>query len=133
MGVRNRILALVAVTLAIALGVILWGTGLTYKSQALEPAVAGLESKSTVVTEQNQPLDLDAAAAEAETFSEVVYSGLDTTKEKIGKTPARNQAIEQARDQASEQLEALAQRARQAEQGQGELSITDERILKHMF
>jgi hypothetical protein len=43
-----------------------------------------------------------------------VFSGLDTTKELIGKTKQRNQAIEHGRTTASGKLQELAERARQA-------------------
>ncbi|WOD39066.1 hypothetical protein [Nodosilinea sp. E11] len=130
MKVRNRILALGAVVLALAVALIFWGTSLTYVSQSAPPP---LSQEARPDPKQNQPLDLDQAADRAEDFSEDVYHGLDTTKEIIGKTEARNQAIEQGRSTASGKLKDLADRARQAEAtGDPVLSETDKRVLKNI-
>lgn len=125
MGVRNRIFILsgsiLAGLLTIATLLILWGT-------ALSPAHQG-----QVEAQPAPPLGLEQAAAQADRLSEDVYSGLDTTKKIIGKTEARNQAIETGRDAASQKLEELSDRAQQAKTaGEDVLSTTDKRILKHI-
>lgn len=126
MGVRKRIFilggAIGAGILAIAVGLILWGTS---------PSLASPDQ--AVESPQDQQIQLDQAANQADDFSEAVYSGLDTTKEIIGKTEARNQAIEHGRSTASAKLEDLGDRARQAaSSGDQVLSETDKRILKHI-
>ncbi|WP_035985714.1 hypothetical protein [Leptolyngbya sp. KIOST-1] len=130
MGVRNRIVALVAVILAIALGLILWGTVLTYAGRGETPFTTGQES---VDPKQGQPLDLEKASQQAENLTEDVYNGLDTTKQVIGKTEGRNEAIEAGRATASNNLRKLAERAEQAENSPNtSLSETDKRVLKHL-
>jgi hypothetical protein len=77
-------------------------------------------------------LDLELAANRAEAAAEAVFNGLDTTKELIGKTEARNQAIEGGRKNASQKLFALANRVRDARQSGEPLPIADKRILLHL-
>ncbi|MBW4481698.1 MAG: hypothetical protein KME14_04055 [Tildeniella torsiva UHER 1998/13D] len=125
MGVRNRIFILsgsiLAGLLTIATVLILWST-------ALSPARQG---QAEAISEP--PLGLEQAADQADKLSNKVYSGLDTTKKIIGKTEARNQAIEKGRDAASQKLEELSDRARQAETaGEDVLTATDKRVLKHI-
>lgn len=125
MGLRKRIFtlssAIIAGLITIAVGLILWSTTLSSASQG------------QAVESQQEPVQLDQAADQAEDLSENVYSGLDTTKKIIGKTEARNQAIETGRDAASQKLEELSDRARQAEiHGDDVLSTTDKRVLKHI-
>jgi hypothetical protein len=135
MGVRNRILALGALIIALAAIIILWATTLTFANQDGMPSrEPSLDQPDMVDPKSEQGLDLDTAAEQAEDLSKDVYSGLDTTKKIIGKTEARNQAIEQARDKASGKLQDLADRAEQAKQNPGKapLSDTDRRVLKHI-
>ena len=126
MGLRKRIFtlagAIAAGLLIIAVGLIVWGT---------TPAPA---SQSQGIDPQPAPaLSLDQAADKANDLSDGVYGGLDTTKEIIGKTEARNQAIETGRDAASQKMLELSDRARQAEAtGEDVLSKTDKRVLKHI-
>ncbi|MGB3309866.1 MAG: hypothetical protein WA939_23375 [Nodosilinea sp.] len=95
----------------------------------MSPASQG----KVVDAKQDLPPSLEQAADQADDLSENVYSGLDTTKKIIGKTEARNQAIEKGRDAASQKLEELSDRARQAETyGDEVLSTTDKRVLKHI-
>jgi hypothetical protein len=133
MGVRDRAFALGALVIALAALLIIWGTTLTFASQGEMPSQEPSLDKSEMVTPQEeQPLDLDAAADQAEALSDNVYSGLDTTKEIIGKTEARKQAIEHGRDKASTKLQDLADRARQNQGVEPPLSETDKRVLRHI-
>ncbi|MBE9108597.1 hypothetical protein IQ273_04090 [Nodosilinea sp. LEGE 07298] len=125
MGLRKRIFtlssAIIAGLVTIAIGLILWSTTLSSASQG------------QAVKPQQDPVQLEQAADQAADLSEDVYSGLDTTKKIIGKTEARNQAIETGRDAASQKLEELSDRAQQAEtHGEDVLSATDKRVLKHI-
>jgi len=126
MGVRKRIFTLSAAIgaglIAIAVGLIVWSTTLSSASQgkAIDP-------------QPGNPIQLDQAADQAADLSKDVYNGLDTTKEIIGKTEARNEAIEKGRDAASQKMQELSDRARQAEiSGDDVLSETDKRVLKHI-
>ncbi len=135
MGVRNRVLALGGIVLALAVVLILWGTTLTFASQGVKPSrEPSLNQPAMVDPKGEQDLDLKAAADQAEDLSNKVFSGLETTKELIGKTEPRKQAIEHGRTKASGKLEGLAERARQADEGQDDsvLSDTDRRVLKHI-
>ena len=123
MGVRGRIFILsgsiLAGLIAIATVLILRGTVPSLASQGQ----AGAE----------QPINLEQAADQADQLSDNVYGGLDTTKKIIGKTDARNEAIETGRDAASQKMQELSDRAEQAKSsGEDVLSTTDKRILKHM-
>lgn len=123
MGVRKRIFilssAIGAGIVAIAIGLIVWSTALSPASQAIEAEPA--------------PIQLDRAADQAHDLSKGVYGGLDTTKKIIGKTDARNQAIEKGRNAASQKMQELSDRARQAEaSGEDVLTPTDKRVLKHI-
>jgi hypothetical protein len=125
MGVRKRIFILSGSILAglvtIATVLILWSTALSPVRQGQAEAIS------------EPPLGLEQAADRADKLSNEVYSGLDTTKKIIGKTEARNQAIEKGRDAASQKLEELSDRARQAETtGEDVLTATDKRVLKHI-
>jgi hypothetical protein len=126
MGVRKRIFtlsgAIVTGLIAIAVGLILWSITLSSASQG-----------RAIDAQPPQSINLDHAANQADDLAEDVYNGLDTTKQIIGKTEARNQAIEQGRNSASQKLDQLADRARQAEaSGDDVLSTTDKRVLKHI-
>ncbi len=126
MGLSKRIFtlagAIAAGLLIIAVGLIVWGTSFSAASQA-----RGTDAQP------GPPVQLDQAADQAEALSEGVYGGLDTTKQIIGKTAARNQMIEQGRATASQKLEELGDRARQAESLDDDvLSETDKRVLKHI-
>jgi hypothetical protein len=135
MNTRNRVFTLGGIVIALAAILILWATTLTFASQGSQPSrEPSLDQTSVVDPKGNQALDLPAAADQAETFADDVYSGLDTTKEIIGKTEARKQAIEYGRTKASGKLKGLAERARQAHEQQDDaiLSNTDRRVLKHI-
>ena len=126
MGLRKRIFtltgAIVTGLIIIAVGLIVWGTTLSSASQG-----RGIE------TQPAPSVPLNRAADQANDLSEGVYNGLDTTKKIIGKTDARNQAIETGRDTASQKLQELSDRAQQAEAtGEDVLSATDKRVLKHI-
>ncbi len=123
MGVRGRIFilsgAILAGLIAIATVLILRGTAPSLASQGQ----VGVE----------QPINLEQAADQADKLSDNVYGGLDTTKKNIGKTDARNEAIETGRDAASQKMAELSDRAEQAKSsGEDVLSTTDKRILKHI-
>ena len=120
-GLRRRIFILSGSILA---GLIAIAAVLIFQSTT--PSVASQEK-------EQQPVQLEQAADQAADLSEDVYSGLDTTKKIIGKTDARNQAIETGRDAASQKLKELSDRAQQAKtHGEDVLSATDKRVLKHI-
>lgn len=132
MGVRNQAFARGAIVVALVTVFIFWETALTFISEDVvsrrEPSINSL----ALVDQQGQDLDLDKAANQAEKFSEKAYDGLETTKEIIGKTEARKEAIEDARTKASNKLQDLAERTRQAKESEDTLSETDKRFLRHI-
>lgn len=69
--------------------------------------------------------DLERGAQKAEEASEKIYEGLDRTKKIIGKTQKRNEAIERARNHASDRWDALADKVRAAERSEDALSPVD--------
>ena len=134
MGVRNRTLALGAIVIALATVLVLWGTAVTFAGQDQPSREPSLDRREMVDPASQRDLNLPNAADQAEELSDRVYSGLETTQDLIGKTEARNQAIEHGRTKASGKLQGLAERARQAHEHQDEtvLSDTDRRVLKHI-
>lgn len=135
MDIRTRTFALGGLVIALAAILILWATTLTFASEGVRPSrEPSLDQPAMVDPKAGQELDLPAAADQAEEFSDDVFSGLETTKEIIGKTEARKEAIEHGRTKASGKLQELAERARQAQEQQDDdiLSQTDRRVLKHI-
>ncbi|EAW34407.1 hypothetical protein [Lyngbya sp. PCC 8106] len=65
-------------------------------------------------SQQEQELDLETSANQAEIAADKIYKGLDKTKDFIGKTEPRKQVIEQAREQASNRLKQQSERAKSA-------------------
>ncbi|ERT09160.1 hypothetical protein M595_0876 [Lyngbya aestuarii BL J] len=66
-------------------------------------------------SQQDQELDLETGANQAEIAADKIYKGLDQTKDFIGKTEQRKQVIEQAREHASNRLKEQSERAKSAE------------------
>lgn len=83
---------------------------------------AANESEAVAVSSQS-PAELSELAHEVEQAAENIDGGLERTKVIIGKTAARNQAIEQGRDRASGKLNELAEQVRAA--ANGEKTLTD--------
>ncbi len=77
-------------------------------------------------------LDSAKAADKAEQASEQIYEGLDQTKQEIGKTEGRKAVIQKARDHASDKWQALAEKARTADDSDAELSPVDQHTLKRL-
>lgn len=80
----------------------------------------------------DEPLDLDQAVNKADQASDKVYQGLDKTKSLIGKTEKRSQAIEQGRNEASEKLQSLADKARRVKNSDESLSVTEKQALEQL-
>lgn len=97
-----------------------------YEIQSVEPTdLPGMVGDRN----ESEAFDLDQAAEKAEEASSTIFDGLETTKRIKGKTPMRNEIIEEAREHASEKLEDIADRARSANSPQ-ELSPKENLILK---
>lgn len=78
-------------------------------------------------------LPLDQAADAAERASDQIYTGIEATKRKIGKTKGRKEAIQTARDRASNKWQSLAEKARAAQQNSSiELSPVERQNLKRL-
>lgn len=78
---------------------------------------------------EDLPVDMEAALKQVEAASQSIYGGLDTTKDLIGKTAARKQAIEEGRGEASRKLTALVERVRASIDQGKPLSRTDQKVL----
>jgi len=79
---------------------------------------------------QEFDFDLERAIEQVERASEEIYQGLDRTKELIGKTERRKEAIEHGRNHARERLESLAEKARAAQREGYILSPKEELLLR---
>lgn len=97
-------------------------------------AVAAPLPSATIGTNQipTESLDIDRAAEKADEASENIYKGLDATKQVVGKTDKRNQVIEQARNQASENWKSLAEKAKAAQNADTSLTPTEKQVLKQV-
>jgi len=76
--------------------------------------------------------ELTDLADKVDQAAEEVYSGLDTTKEIIGKTDARKEAIEHGRNRAHQKLGSLAERIRAALRGEAPLDELDQVEAEHV-
>lgn len=76
--------------------------------------------------------DLDDLAARVDKAADNVHSGLQTTKELVGKTESRNEAIEQGRDHAKKRLNSLSERIQKASQENRSLHPFDRRMADHV-
>jgi len=74
-------------------------------------------------------VDLDKGKEQAKKASEKAFEGLETTKELIGKTEKRKQAIEHGRKKASRKLDAMAEKAEKAKKSEDALDHTDKLTL----
>lgn len=72
----------------------------------------------------------EQAADRAAEASDQIFEGLDTTKEIIGKTEPRKQAIEHARKHASEKLDDLADKARRTKDSDESLTYTEQIVVE---
>ncbi|MEB3357931.1 MAG: hypothetical protein VKK04_14470 [Synechococcales bacterium] len=79
---------------------------------------------------QDLDFDLERATEQVERASDEIYQGLDRTKDLIGKTEPRKEAIEHGRDHARERLESLAEKARAAQERGDPLSPKEELLLQ---
>ncbi|MGG6295313.1 hypothetical protein ACQ4M4_13060 [Leptolyngbya sp. AN02str] len=121
-----KVAVVVTVGLAIALSMGLWNTAIA------APLPASM-SISALTQGMNPNLDVDKAAESAERASDQIYEGLEQTKQKIGKTEGRNEIIQKARDHASAKWEALADKARDANDTKAvELSPVDKHTLTRL-
>lgn len=87
---------------------------------------------ASVDADRSNNLDADRAATQADKASEEIFKGLDTTKEIIGKTDRRKQVIEQAREQASDKLKSLANKAKESSDPDQDLSPNEKLILERL-
>jgi hypothetical protein len=76
--------------------------------------------------------DLEELRAGVDQAADSVYQGLETTKERIGKTEARKQAIEQGRDRAHDKLTTLADDLQKAAEENQPLPTSQRRAAEHL-
>lgn len=77
-----------------------------------------------------KPANPEQAADRAAEASDQIFEGLDTTKEIIGKTEPRKQAIEHARRHASEKLDDLADKARRTKDSDESLTRAEKIVVE---
>jgi len=78
-----------------------------------------------------ESLDLDKAADRADEASEKIFKGLDETKNFVGKTEQRKQAIQHGREHASDKWKSIADKARRAKDSEESLTPPEEKVLKY--
>ncbi|MGF1522840.1 MAG: hypothetical protein ACFBSF_11050 [Leptolyngbyaceae cyanobacterium] len=78
------------------------------------------------------PTELAQLARKVDKAADGVYGGLDTTKDFIGKTEVRKQAIERGRDRAHGKLKSLAERIQAAAEQNQPLSPLDQKNATHI-
>lgn len=106
------------------------GTGATSAKQS--PYSPSDLTRAAESAQSTSPQDLKQAAEEVDEAAADVYSGLDKTKDIIGKTDARKQAIEHGRDNVSNKLESLSDRVEEAAQQNKPLNPSDQRAVEHL-
>jgi len=88
---------------------------------------------SSVEVSKSAPTEeLTELADSVDQTAEGLYRGLEKTKQFIGKTEVRKQAIEHGRDHANNRLESLSKRLRNAENQAEALRIYDREMAEHL-
>lgn len=85
-----------------------------------------------VALTSSQPLDLQQAASQADDASQKIFEGIDTTKDWVGNREGTNQAIEKARESASDKWKSLADKARNSDNSDESLSPSEGNVLKRL-
>ncbi|HAG84640.1 MAG TPA: hypothetical protein DCL61_26675 [Cyanobacteria bacterium UBA12227] len=85
-----------------------------------------------VAQTSSQPLDLEEGSNKADEASQTIFEGIDTTKDWIGNREETNQAIEKARESASDKWKSLADKARNSENSDESLSPPEGNVLKRL-
>ena len=103
------------------------GRGFLYRGS--DTRIVAAEAAAQGNASQTELTDL---ADKVDQAAEEVYGGLDTTKEIIGKTDARKEAIEHGRNRAHQKLGSLAERIRAALRGEAPLDELDQVEAEHV-
>jgi NADH:ubiquinone oxidoreductase subunit 5 (subunit L)/multisubunit Na+/H+ antiporter MnhA subunit len=107
------------------------GRLLIFPQTTPESASSPVRTELPPVSEADRA-DLKALAESVDRSSEEIYSGLEKTKQIIGKTEARKEAIEHGREHASNKLKALADRIWQAVENNQPLHWFDRQRAEHL-
>lgn len=130
----RQIVALCLVQISLFFGLALTDFGCTValaKPLTLEAKFSQIDP-ATEPSLNDEQLDLNQAVNKADEASQKVYQGLDKTKSLIGKTEKRNQAIEHGRNNASEKLQSLANKARRVKNSDESLSVSEKQALEQL-
>lgn len=119
--------AAAVILIGVFLGSIFAGRAILYSDG--DTNILAADTKTQVTGDRRELTDLAARVDQAATG---VYSGLDTTKDLIGKTEVRKEAIEQGRDHAHGKLASLAERIRAALRGDAPLNTFDRNAAEHV-
>ncbi|MDY6782262.1 MAG: hypothetical protein SW833_06870 [Cyanobacteriota bacterium] len=103
-------------------GIVVLGVAIALPETSLAASLPPLMAN---IADRAPEPNLERGSREAEKASEKVYEGLDRTQKVIGKTQKRNEAIEYARQHASDRLDSLADKARTAKGASDSLSPVD--------
>lgn len=98
---------------------VVWAESLTPESKAFE-----------VKDEFKTPASLEKAADTAERASEQVFDKMEKTQDIVGKTEGRKEAIQKAREHASNKLKSQADRARSAAENSEDLPYQEKLFIK---
>ncbi|MBD2576517.1 hypothetical protein [Oscillatoria sp. FACHB-1406] len=106
----------------IVVGFIALGFGFATPQQGMAAPLPTLIADAADAIPEPNPAE---GAKKAEKASEKIYDGLEETKQNIGKTEPRKDAMDYARGHASKRLEILADKAEAAARGEDSLSEVD--------
>lgn len=116
--------------IAVGLGQLLLILSLVFSGLSTAPAAAA--NLGQVPPVPTVPTSTDRAAQKVDRASDKIYEGLDTTKDIIGKTEGRKQVIEQGRQKASQKLEALADKAKSADNPDAALTKQEKMVIDQL-
>lgn len=119
--------AAAVVLIGLFLASLVIGKEVIYSTDDVSTIAARTEANASISAEE-----LTDLASRVDEAADGIYNGLDTTKEIIGKTDLRKEAIEHGRNHANEKLISLAERIRQALRGERPLNPFDRGIAEHL-
>lgn len=124
----RQILALCLIPICLVFGLAI----INNNSAALATSLTPTAQLTPAHPQSEESVDLDKGAEQAKKASEKAFDGLETTKELIGKTEKRKQAIEYGRKKASRKWESIADKAEKAKKSEASLNDTEKLTLDRM-
>ncbi|MEQ9232619.1 hypothetical protein [Coleofasciculus sp. E2-BRE-01] len=121
----RQILALFLIPICLVFGLAIADNN----SDALATPLTPIAQLTPAHPQSEKSVDLDKGSEQAKKASEKAFEGLETTKELIGKTEKRKQAIEHGRKKASRKLDSMAEKAEKAKKSEESLNHTEKLTL----